>query len=360
VTIFSATLPEIDAICRSIVGRDVVAADRIGAGRNSRVFRVSLAGGAPAVPSELVVKFYRRDPGDPRDRLATEFGGLQFLWQNGVRAIPCPIAADRDRHCALYEYLTGEIPDERTIAPGDIDAAVRFLAELKSLRNQPESAALPIASEAQFSLRGIAALVVERFERLRRGGGDGGRRSLQDWLDGTFEPLLREVIDWCRLAAARAAISFDDELPLESRTLSPSDFGFHNAIRRPDGSLAFVDFEYFGWDDPAKTVVDFVLHPGMTLSDSLKRRFVDSMLAAFDGVAGLGDRVRLVYPLFGLKWCLILLNEFLPERIAAASADADDARWASDRRAAQLDAADRLATRVRREYPRGPVLAIHD
>src|SRR6266480_4587472 len=70
-------------------------------------------------------------------------------------------------------------------------------------------------------------------------------------------------------------------LPQASRILSPSDFGFHNAIRRPDGTLAFVDFEYFGWDDPAKTIVDFLLHPGMSVADTLKRRFAAAVEAAF-------------------------------------------------------------------------------
>src|ERR1700680_1391707 len=45
-----------------------------------------------------------------------------------------------------------------------------------------------------------------------------------------------------------AGLAFDAELPQEWRSLVPSDFGFHNSLRRPDGSLAFLDFEYFGWD----------------------------------------------------------------------------------------------------------------
>ena len=50
--------------------------------------------------------------------------------------------------------------------------------------------------------------------------------------------------------------------PQRLRVLSPSDFGFHNALRRPDGTIVFVDFEYFGWDDPAKMMADAMLHPG--------------------------------------------------------------------------------------------------
>ncbi len=352
-TISSAAAPDLDAVCRALLGREAVSAERIALGRNSRVFRVRLAGHA-----DVVVKCYRRDPDDTRDRLATEFGGLQFLWQNGVRAIPCPIAADRERCCAIYEFIAGETPDGRSATASEIDASVRFLADLKALRVKPESAGLPAASEACFSLRALTAHVAARLDRLRRrgvGDPDDDRRGLDGWLDGTFEPLMREVTDWSVATAARARVAFEEEVSVSERTLSPSDFGFHNAIRRPDGSLAFVDFEYFGWDDPAKTVADFVLHPGMALPDAMSARFVARFLDAFRDVPGLADRAHVVYPLFGLKWCLILLNASLPERHAPASAAAA-AGSHGETRAAQLARADAMAARIRRDYRDNPFL----
>ena len=102
----------------------------------------------------------------------------------------------------------------------------------------------------------------------------------------------------------------ENEIDIQGRTLSPSDFGFHNAIRRDDGELIFLDFEYFGWDDPAKMISDFVLHPAMELSPSLKARFVANTAG---GNPVLMERLETVFPLFGLKWCLILLNLFLPQ-----------------------------------------------
>jgi hypothetical protein len=44
------------------------------------------------------------------------------------------------------------------------------------------------------------------------------------------------------------------DAPLSARlqVLSLSDFGLHNPLRHPDGKLAFLGFEYFGWDEPAK------------------------------------------------------------------------------------------------------------
>ena len=54
-------------------------------------------------------------------------------------------------------------------------------------------------------------------------------------------------------------LSMSAALPKETRCLSPSDFGFHNALLEATGKLRFVDFEYAGWDDPAKTGVRLFL-----------------------------------------------------------------------------------------------------
>ena len=42
--------------------------------------------------------------------------------------------------------------------------------------------------------------------------------------------------------------------------ISASDFGLHNAIMTERG-IVFFDFEFAGWDDPAKAIVDFLLQP---------------------------------------------------------------------------------------------------
>jgi len=101
-------------------------------------------------------------------------------------------------------------------------------------------------------------------------------------------------------------------LPAEERCLSPSDFGFHNALLRPDGSVCFIDFEYAGWDDPAKTVGDFFSHPGVAVSHEQFEPFLARALAPFDNAEQMAARVRLLEPISQMKWCCIILNEFLP------------------------------------------------
>jgi hypothetical protein len=205
------------------------------------------------------------------------------------------------------------VPGERMArpGPGDVDASCAFLADLHRLSALPAAAALPSASEACFSLQSVAGNIQARLDRLRALGpglldASGLGRFLAEELLPAWEAIRAQAADRAR----RWGIPLDRDLPAEARTLSPSDFGFHNALKA-DGKVFFLDFEYFGWDDPAKLLADFLLHPGMALDPGLRERFARGLLDQIP-VPGLGERARLAYPLFGIKWCAILLNEFLP------------------------------------------------
>jgi hypothetical protein len=116
-------------------------------------------------------------------------------------------------------------------------------------------------------------------------------------------------------------------LPEAQRILSPSDIGFHNALRVSGGELVFIDFEYFGWDDPAKLISDFVLQPEVQLDRALLDRFRDGVFRLVGDVT-LPDRYRLYVQLFRLKWVLILLNEYLrDDRSRRQLAGVDGTDW---------------------------------
>jgi hypothetical protein len=93
--------------------------------------------------------------------------------------------------------------------------------------------------------------------------------------------------------------------------LSPSDFGFHNVIRRGNGSFCFFDFEHAGWDDPAKLAADFILQPEAPLSDVAARKFVELL----ESGALFGDAVRRhagqILLTQKCKWTAIILNVFV-------------------------------------------------
>jgi len=336
----------IDAALAVLLHKPVQTVARIGKGGNSKVYCVVCEDG-----SRYAAKFYYQRTMDGLDRLDVEFSSLRFLWENGERCVPQPLAADRRSQIALYQYVDGVEIDSRAVSELDIEQLVSFVMRLKRLASLEQADRLPRAAEACFSFGTLHDNILRRLERLNAVDGEGASyAALRPFLTQEFAPALDAVIGRARVEIGEAA--WTAELPRSAWTLSPSDFGFHNALRRPDGSIVLLDFEYFGKDDPAKMISDFMLHPAMDLNESVKRRFAERMLQCFDSDHGLATRLASSYPLFGLKWCMILLNEFMPKflerREFAVEAGADR----EDVRVRQLVKSQRMLARVMNELER--------
>ncbi len=329
----------------ALAGEAVVSCQRIYGGRNSRVYRVETASGAL-----FAGKHYHLHQDDPRDRLGAEWRALSIMSAEARLApfVARPVAKNPAQGLALYTFLSGVQASTTPATEADMDACLEFLDGLRGLSGSlatEMAQQIPPASEACFSLSALADNLRHRLDALLAVPKDvclGAE--LAAFLSAELIPFLDQSL-------TRAAQLGDpaQELPPQCRTLSPSDFGLHNALRS-DRGLSFVDFEYFGWDDPAKTLCDFVLHPAMGLPENLRQRFASGFLSRFAGMdSGLPKRVAAVYPLYGIKWCLILLNEFLrgadARRLFAAGAACDDD--AAARRETQLAKARAMLTQAR-------------
>ena len=256
------------------------------------------------------MKFYFQHSQDPRDRLGTEFNSLSFLWEQGLRQIPQPLKAWPQQACALYARIEG-VSFEGQAGDPDIEQAVDFLKKLKSLTGSVASQGLAVASEAFFSAQDITTSLRARLNRFSFNDEGGEYLALREYVQKEFLPLLDNVEAWSKEYLTQQGISWEQGLLKQYRTLSPSDFGFHNALRTSSGKVVFLDFEYFGWDDPVKMVSDFLWHPAMSLTENLKRSFTDQMAGVFDDDPQFQSRLKALFPIFGLKWCLIFLNEFV-------------------------------------------------
>lgn len=269
---------------------------RLGGGRNSRVFRVDRPGRRP-----VVVKEYSPDYRE-RGTFARETTALRLLEKHRIDSVPRLLEADEDQGIVLLTCLEGVAagPDE------GIDAFAPFVAFLDRLGAIPRDEWPGWAREASDHPLALLGQIDSRLARFPTDDPD-----LDAFLDGRFRPALDRFG-----ASARAILSdlglTDPILPDSLRILSPSDFGFHNALRRPDGSLAFLDFEFFGQDDPAKLLSDMLLHPGFSSRADQKAR-LEELFRNFRSDDGtFTHRFRAILPLCALKWCCIALNEFVP------------------------------------------------
>ena len=293
---------------------------RLEGGKNNQVYRVETD-----VGRSLVLKRYFHDPRDGRDRLAAEWNFLDHAWRHGVRNVPQPLAQDAGSRSALYGFIAGRKLAAAELEPRHIDAAADFIGEI----NAGDHAGFDAASDACFCISDHLQLVERRLLRLAALDMDAPHAAEAQrfvFVD------LRQAWDAVRDRTLREAFGLGLDLhrslsDAECR-LSPSDFGFHNALADDDGRLVFLDFEYAGRDDPAKLVTDVFCQPQVPVPSGYRERFLNRLSLEEAAQA----RCELLLDACRVKWACILLNEFLPvgaARRAFAQAGELEARCAA-------------------------------
>lgn len=276
----------------------------LGGGRNSRVLLLD------AGEQRLVLKSYPRHAGDERDRLGTEVGVLNFVTRQGIEQVPAPLFWNSHRQWAAFSWLEGRPIRSATLSVIR-DVAV-FLGRLKRLSDKQEAAQLPMASESCFSLAAHLHVVSNRIGRLEgievRSPIHGkalawAKESVMKEWQKTLEGITRET----------STLQMHEEIPAAERVLSPSDVGIHNMLKLEDG-YGYLDFEYAGWDDPAKFAVDWILQPDNPLNAEKAEILMEAVESELGpGRSPLRRRILRLLSIYRLKWCAIMLNEFLKE-----------------------------------------------
>lgn len=276
-------------------------------GANNRVFRVD------ADAETVVAKAYKRPGADRRDRRLSEAVFSDIVAEAAPSQAPRLLATSQELETSLFSWIEGRVTADDEVSPTDVQAAARFFAALNGAELRARRGSAPQASEAAFLISDHQKIVAGRLEALQSAA-DAHPRPLQDVLaamERIWDALSRRVTDvLARRPVLAAALHGDD------RGLSPSDFGFHNALRRRDDSLVFLDFEYAGWDDPSRMAADFFAQPQKPAPAGCFDAFVETAFAPFGNSAMLADRARLLRPIYQAKWFCIVLGPFLPEALA--------------------------------------------
>jgi hypothetical protein len=288
-------------------------------GNNNQVYRIETEAG-----EAMVLKHYFSDPRDPRDRLTAEWDFLQWAWARGVRAVPEPLAFDAMAPAGLYGFVPGRKLSAAELTQAHIDEAVDFVLAVNAAPREPE--ALAPASEACFSLAEHIATVERRVARLCGLDTDAPRgKEAQRLVARMLLPAWTAVK--ARLAddVRAAGLQIGQTLRPDQCCLSPSDFGFHNALADQNSRVTFLDFEYAGRDDPAKLVCDFFCQPEIQVPLHYHSRFLARLADGLELDEATRARCRMLLDAYRVKWSCILLNDFLPVGAARrAFADAGE------------------------------------
>lgn len=293
-------------------------------GRNNRVFSVTYHGG-----KKLLLKAYFQHPHDSRNRLKAEYSFLNFVWGNSIKCVPRPYAADFENNLALYEFIEGRKLSSSEINEEKVEVALNFFVDINKYKQLEEAKKLPIASEACFSIKDHIGIVKKRINRLKKikGNSEVNNKALsfiQNELSRTWQRVLAYTGDFIR----KYNFNPDKEITDDDKCISPSDFGFHNALLDNSGRLYFIDFEYAGIDDSAKMVCDFFCQPEVPVPFKYFDFFVKTVMDNTSDPGIFRHRINVLLPAYQIKWCCILLNDFLEvgsrrRNFAYGSGDAD-------------------------------------
>ena len=301
---------------------------------NSRVYKLTAER-----ETDHFLKIYPDRQIDSRPRLETEFAACQLLRER-FYPVAEAVAADEHLGWGIYGWISGD-PIEST----DEQFLIRATEFVQRLYFESRSGEgfnqFNEASEACLSGSEITRQIQERIRKLQ----SVESQELTNFLSQDLIPLVAATVQFARDSCGQI---FDTSLERSLQIPSPSDFGSHNALRDCAGQVAFIDFEYFGWDDPVKLVSDFYWHPGMNLSVSLRKQWIANSLTIFREDQTFSRRLNAYLPLYGLRWCLIILNEFLKVGAARRShADATKTEMLVDIRSRQLSKAKLLLQSIK-------------
>jgi hypothetical protein len=270
-------------------------------GGNSKVYQIT-----DGKNTRYALKIYPDLSIDSRPRLKTESSAIKLLWSNDL-PVPKLICSDLNLNWGIYQWLEGEanqVPDFEFIYQ-----SVFFIKELnRRVKNHLDSYLFSNASEACLSGEDLSMQIDKRLQNLKK----VGSKELDVFLNKSFLP---KYVYFISRAKSLLRGGFARTLEKRFQIVSPSDFGSHNAVKSENQQYYFYDFEYFGFDDPVKLVSDYLWHPGMILDDQKKLKWLELTGELFAEDPQYMDRLSAYNPLFGLRWCLIMLNEFLPNRL---------------------------------------------
>ena len=248
----------------------------------------------------LVLKVY--DSTGNKERLPSEWKFLSLLSKVEQNfSTPRPIVMNLDENLAIYSFVQGKKLSPSTLKATHIEQAASFLKNLNSMDFRSRAEQLPNASDAGFSLSEHINILDARLAKL-------SKFSISNRLkDQIFQ--CREKLD-NRLNFIYYHFPF--QLTKRQQVVSPSDFGFHNALVNSKNFVSFIDFEYAGWDDPAKTVADFFFQPQIEVPSEYLSLLCDACFGFYpenDRQMHI-SRSMSMRPIFGLKWCCIILAPF--------------------------------------------------
>ena len=272
-------------------------------GRNNLAFCVT------SREKKYFLKYYNQNHQDGNKKLSAEFDFLTYAALIcKSRYVAKPVACDSEHGLAVYEHIEGSRFDSSfKITESEIKHTLQFIEEINRKQFLCEAQNMQLAAEACFTLKDHIRVLDNRMTALKAiEAHNDVEHEAKEIIDRQLIPLWEQ-----EKKKIESSADFSSNFLLrEEKIVSPSDFGFHNALYLENGDVKFVDFEYAGLDDPAKLVCDYFNQVEVPVPLKYFDFFSQSIAEMFDVSGNLVLRIKKLFLLYRIKWCCIILNYF--------------------------------------------------
>ena len=255
---------------------------------------------------KFIIKKFKNYFGTKYDRYFTEKIFIEYLKKKKINNISHIIGSNKKEKILYFNYINGK--KIKRPNKNHLNECLKFLKKINH-KTTHKNFQFQKASDACLSVQDHINACEKRIYKLRNKYNfkkDNDSKKIYKFLKNQIIPEFKIVKSNIKYSFEKSQIK--KSLNNNHLILSPSDFGFHNIIKKND-QIYFIDFEYAGWDDPRKLVCDFILNPDYLISKKNKIFFLTNFDHIFKTKLSNSNQFRLILKFHFLKWACMIINQ---------------------------------------------------
>ena len=260
----------------------------------------------------FIYKKYLKDQGNGINysRYKSETSFINLLTSKNIKNLPLILATDPYSQENLFNFINGK--KVKKITKKDIRQCINFIKKINFQISNKKISNFKMATEACISIDDHIKTAERRILMLSKFPKNYGiYKKTKKFINQELKEAF--TISKNNIYQLFSKNEINEKLKEKELILSPSDFGFHNIIKK-NSKLYFFDFEYAGKDDPVKLMSDYICQPDYKLNISQINFFYRNILKMFKNKKKINKRFQAVINIHRIKWCCVILSEILSKQ----------------------------------------------
>lgn len=243
-------------------------------------------------------------------RYSSETSFIQLLKKKKIKNLPSILATNSKTQESIFNYINGKKINK--VTKNDILQCIKFIKKINQINFKKKNINFKMATESCVSIEDHIQTANKRIIILSKFSKNYGiYKDAKSFVKTKLKKKLNEVKK--NIFDTFSKKEINKKLQKKDLILSPSDFGFHNTIKK-NKKLYFFDFEYAGMDDPVKLISDFICQPDYQLNKKHISFFYQNILKIFPQHLGIEKRLKAVIYIHRIKWCCVIISEILNKK----------------------------------------------